>query len=82
MYPYPTFTEEEYKAAEREMNKGIKSAKKNGKKKSVKAAHRIDLDDDGQVEAAAETSEPKAVKPSGIVPPAALKDESDKETDN
>ena len=82
MYPYPTFTEEEYKAAEREMNKGLKQAKKSEKKKSVKAAHRIDLDDDGQVEAALEKSETKAVKPSGIVPPAALKDESDKETDN
>ncbi len=80
MYPYPTFTEEEYKAAEREMNKGIKSAKKNGKKKSVKSAHRIDLDDEAEAEAPAELKEKATPKP-GIVPPAALKDESDKDND-
>lgn len=80
MYPYPTFTEEEYKAAEREMNKGIKSAKKNGKKKSVKSAHRIDLDDEAEAEAPAELKGKATPKP-GIVPPAALKDESDKDND-
>ncbi len=79
MYPYPTFTEEEYKAAEREMNKGIKQSKKSQKKKSAKAAHRIDLDENESAEEEASVSEKKG-KPSAIVPPAALKDESDRET--
>ena len=86
MYPYPTFTEEDYKAAEREMNKGLKQSNKAAKRAAKRAAHRIDLDD------AAETAEssaatavsntengaPKAGKGSDLIPPAALKDESDK----
>ncbi len=80
MYPYPVFTEEDYKAAEREMNKGIRHSKKAEKKKSVKSAHRIDLEDGEEPE---EDREEKAALPkaksSGLVPPAALKDESDKD---
>ncbi len=71
IYPYPTFTEEEYKAVEREMNKGIRQPKKNTKKKSG-AAHRIDLDGTEEQEQSAPG------KPSSLLPPAALKDESDK----
>lgn len=79
MYPIPTFTEEEYKAAEREMNKGIKQTKSQ-KRTAKRAAHRIDLDDDVPAEETAKelpASKPTG-KPSGMIPPAALKDESDK----
>lgn len=86
MYPYPVFTEEDFKAAEREMNKGIKQNKKSEKKKSVKSAHRIDLEDGEEPteDAADKKSDLKQAakaKPSGLVPPAVLKDESDKESD-
>ena len=76
MYPIPVFTEEEYKAAEKEMNKGIKQPKK---KTSKKAAHRIDLDEDAVTEK--EKTETKMSEGSSLIPPAALKDESDKEND-
>ncbi len=82
MYPIPVFTEEDYKQAEREMNKGIKQPKKkanNGKR----AAHRIDLDDDDVVEAPKQ--EPKKVKEdpkASLIAPAQMKDESDKKSDN
>lgn len=79
MYPYPTFTEEDYKAAEREMNRGIKQPKK-AKKAAKRAAHRIDLDDEAVEEAPA--IEAPTGKPSAMIPPAALKDESDKAKDN
>ena len=83
MYPYPVFTEEDYKEAEREMNKGVKMSNKEKKRAAKRAAHRIDLDD------ASEESEdtpalpqtPPTRRDPGLVPPAALKDESDKPTD-
>lgn len=86
MYPYPTFTEEDYKAAEREMNKGLKQSNKAAKRAAKRAAHRIDLDDaaetaDSSAATAASNTEneaPKAGKGSELIPPAALKDESDK----
>ncbi len=86
MFPYPTFTEEELKAAEREMNKGLKQSNKSAKKAAKRAAHRIDLDDDVPAEtekpAAKEAEAPKKeAKGSGLIPPAALKDESDKGSD-
>lgn len=82
MYPIPVFTEEDYKQAEIEMNKGIKHQKKKvntGKR----AAHRIDLDDDDVVEAPKpapkkEKQDPKA----SLIAPAQIKDESDKKSDN
>lgn len=82
MYPYPTYTEEEYKQAEREMNKGVKqyNSKKEKKNNGGKiAAHRIDLDEPEQPA----QPEEKAYKVNGkkLVPPAALKDESDKPDD-
>ncbi|MBQ4064673.1 MAG: YidC/Oxa1 family membrane protein insertase [Clostridia bacterium] len=85
MFPYPTFTEEEMKAVEREMNKGIKQSNKSAKKAAKRAAHRIDLDDDAPAEeaSAAKVEAPKNTpKPSGLIPPAALKDESDKGSDS
>lgn len=81
MFPYPTFTEEEYKAAEREMNKGIKQPKSTKKKNGGKSAHRIDLDDDVP-NAAADNDAPAKGKASNLVPPASLKDESDRKTDD
>ena len=82
MYPIPTFTEEEYKAVEREMNKGIKQPKKS-ERKNKRAAHRIDLDDEAEQEEKTEKkpSEKKA-KASSLLAPAEMKDESDKKTDN
>ncbi len=83
MYPIPAFTEEDYKNAEREMNKGIKQTKKkanNGKR----AAHRIDIDD--AAESAPEASSEAAALPEvnknkghDLISPASIKDESDKE---
>lgn len=81
MYPYPVFTEEEYKAAEREMNKGIKQPKSAKKKNSGKSAHRIDLDDEAPADEGEAVAQTKG-KASSLVPPAALKDESDKSTDD
>ena len=85
MYPYPAFTEEDYKAAEREMNKGIKQSNKAAKRAAKRSAHRIDLDDPAEAPADAETSanetEDPSIQPgkgSDLIPPAALKDESDK----
>lgn len=85
MYPIPVFTEEDYKNAEREMNKGIKQPKKkanNGKR----AAHRIDLDEAPEASSEAENKaedqiETKKNKGHELIAPAAVKDESDKEKD-
>ena len=83
MYPVPVFTEEDYKNAEREMNKGIKQPKKkanNGKR----AAHRIDLDESAETAPASESnveSETKKSKGHDLIAPAAIKDESDKQKD-
>ena len=85
MYPYPNFTEEDYKEAEKEMNKGLKASNRSKKHENKRAAHRIDLDDEASAsETSDETPAPKApVKHNpGMIPPAALKDESDKPTDN
>lgn len=47
MYPIPQFTEEEYRQAEKEMNKNYKPPKKtSGEKKQVRSLHHIDDDDD------------------------------------
>ncbi len=82
MFPYPVFTEEDYKEAEREMNKGVKQ-KKLSKKSAKRAAHRIDLDDDEIAEEEAVDAVPKKEsKGVGFIPPAALKDESDKGDDS
>ena len=87
MFPYPEFTEAEYKEAEREMNKGIKADKKTKKKAGI-PAHRIDLDDDTPTEDTSpdgkslEAGTDNAVsKKSDFVAPAKLKDESDKPKD-
>ncbi len=82
IYPYPTYTEAEYKAVEREMNKGIKQTSQNKKAKKGTPAHRIDLDEEAE-EPEKEENKPKQIKkPSGIVPPANMKDESDRNTNN
>ena len=87
MFPIPQFTEEDYKNAEREMNKGIKQVKK--KSNGKRAAHRIDLaDTDSVIETTAtETNNDGEAKPEkkskahDLIAPASVKDESDKKTD-
>ena len=81
MYPIPVFTEEDYKNAEREMNKGVKAPKKKAQS-GKRAAHRIDLDDDAitEPEHKQKTNENKPAA-SSLIAPAAVKDESDKEND-
>ncbi len=82
MYPIPVFTEEDYKQAEREMNKGIKQPKKKANT-GKRAAHRIDLDDDEVEEAPkAEPKKEKKDPKAGLIAPAQIKDESDKKSDN
>jgi YidC/Oxa1 family membrane protein insertase len=82
MYPLPKFTEEDYKRAEIEMNKGVKQFKK--KVSSTKrAAHRIDLDEDEVVEAPKEQPKKQKQDPkAGLITPAEMKDETDKPSDN
>ncbi len=83
MYPIPVFTEEDYKQAEREMNKGIKQPKKKANT-TKRAAHRIDLDDDYEVVEEKPKAAPKKAKEdpkASLIAPAQLKDESDKESD-
>lgn len=76
--PIPQFTEEDYKAAEKEMN--VKTPKKkNGEKKQVRSLHRIEEYDD---EENSDEAEGKPELREGVDKSAApkLKDESDKET--
>ncbi len=74
--PIPRFSEEDYKAAEREMN--VKPAKKERKEK-VRSLHRIDEEDDEEVKAE-EKKENKPALKEGIDEKNApkLKDESDR----
>jgi len=46
MFPIPRFTEEDYKAAEREANLATMSKKQQKKQQKVRSLHRIDEDDD------------------------------------
>lgn len=83
MYPIPVFTEEDYKNAEREMNKGVKQTKKKSNS-GKRAAHRIDIEDTAEtasdtVTEAAELPEVKKNKGHDLIAPASVKDESDKE---
>ena len=87
MFPFPEFSEQDYKTAEREMFKGVKLDKK--KKKTGKAAHHIDLDDD-DTESISDSSSNNGTKSdkeqnnstgSSLFSPAKLKDESDKPDD-
>lgn len=52
--PIPRFTEEDYKAAEREV--GVKASKKQKKAEKVRSLHRIDEDDDEETVAVPEKS--------------------------
>ena len=80
--PIPRFTEEDYKAAEREMNdketKKKSSNNNSGKKSNVRSLHHIDDDDDEEAVATvkSEKTEPKKVAISEDAPK--LKDESDR----
>ena len=57
LYPYPTFTEEEMREAEKQMNGSVR------KKKKVRSLHRIDEEDDEVTTEAEEAVE--APKPAG-----------------
>lgn len=61
MYPIPKFTEEDYKAAEREANLKAMSKKQQKKQQKVRSLHRIDEDDepDSPSDAAADDGKPK-----------------------
>ena len=85
MYPYPEFTEEDYKAASREMYKssGSKIDKKERKNSGAISAHRIDLlpDEADETEESGEADGRSAPERNSLVAPAKLKDESDKKRD-
>ncbi len=72
MYPIPNFTDDELKAAEREMNGTIRKDKK-----KVRSLHRIDEDDDDESETPAKHSAVKSGKGNPLIEQAALKDETD-----
>lgn len=61
MYPIPKFTEEDYKAAEREANLKAMSKKQQKKQQKVRSLHRIDEDDepDSPSDAADDDGKPK-----------------------
>ena len=86
MYPYPTFTEEEMKEAEKQMNGSVR------KKKKVRSLHRIDEEDEEETAPEAnEAPAPKAMAQSsqkskkkesqmgGLIEKAPLKDEKTEE---
>ncbi len=79
--PIPRFTEEDYKAAEKEV--GVKASKKEKKEqKKVRSLHRIDEDDDEEIiESTAKESDKPELK-EGVKEEDApkLKDESDRKT--
>ena len=84
LYPYPTFTEEELKEAEKQMNGSVR------KKKKVRSLHRIDEEDEETTETEAveapktagqssQKSKKKESAVEGLIEKAPLKDEK---TDN
>lgn len=86
MYPYPTFTEEEMREAEKQMNGSVR------KKKKVRSLHRIDEEDEEETAPEAnEAPAPKAMAQSsqkskkkesqmgGLIEKAPLKDEKTEE---
>lgn len=78
--PIPRFTEEDYKAAEKEV--GVKASKK--EKKKVRSLHRIDEDDDIEEAAPTEKKDGKPELKEGVKEEDApkLKDESDRKTND
>ena len=74
MYPFPEFSEEDYKAASRELYKPGKAERLDRKKTSGKvAAHRIDLLPEEQSDDENEDRSGKG-DDGGVIPPAKLKD--------
>lgn len=71
MYPYPTFTEEEMKAAEREINGSSKKAKKTGNldpnRPKPRSLHHIDDDDYNQPSITSANGSGSSEKPQGFV---------------
>ncbi len=80
MYPVPVFTEEDYKRAEIEMNKGVKQYKKKANT-GKRAAHRIDLDDDEVAPAPKPEPKKKQDPKASLIAPADMKDETDKKSE-
>lgn len=85
LFPIPKFTEEDYKAAEREYagkvkkNKGaVDAIKQSNPNKKVRSLHYIDAEDDAD-DSAAKDGEPAAHSPekpeAGFIEPAPLKDD-------
>ena len=74
IYPIPTFTEEELKAAEKEYGK----TKRNEPKKKVRSLHRIDEEDD---EPSEQAEVPKENKEKPLIERAKLKEEEKKESE-
>lgn len=83
MYPFPKFTEEDYKQAEREMNGKMSKKEKKILNTGTKprSLHYIDDEDDTTESDEEETpklSEPEETQDTGIVKKAELKDDSDR----
>jgi YidC/Oxa1 family membrane protein insertase len=79
MYPIPKFTEEDFKAAEREMNGTVRK-----EKKKVRSLHRIDEEDDEDADNPGESEKTLPAKPSkaaSLIGRAAVKDDSVKNSD-
>lgn len=87
LYPYPKFTEEDYKKAELEMNGKMskKERKRINSEKKVKSLHRID-DEEDEDDDADEDETPLLAESneadSGLVKKAILKDDSDRHNKN
>lgn len=78
LYPIPVFTEEDYKAAEKEMSGKLKPAKKakTEKKRNPKSLHHIDDDDDEEEPSVSESAKEKP-KANPFIEPAPEKKDSD-----
>lgn len=79
MYPIPKFTEDDFKAAEREMNGTVRK-----EKKKVRSLHRIDEDDDEDDNMPGEPGKALPAKPSkaaSLIGRAAVKDDNVKNGD-
>jgi len=74
LYPIPTFTEEDYKRAEQEMNGKLSKAQK--KKQKVRSLHNIDADDVIEDESKpVSTESQKNAENTSAIAPAPLKDD-------
>lgn len=84
LFPAPVFTEEDYKAAEKQMNGKLKPAKKTAgkKKKNPNSLHHIDDDDDEDEPNGAPAQKPAKKKANPLIEPAQVKDKKDTTTES